>query len=222
MNQANGRPRITTYSPTIFDVNTIDEAKAVILTEEVWSTSDRWQRETPWLAEVAAKELGLTADTILLDFGCGLGRMARELIARTGCWVIGVDISASMRALAASYVDSPRFTACAPEMLPFMPACHAAIAVWVLQHSIRPASDIAMLASRLWPGGTMLVVNNRLRAVPVSRDRTGPFSGWVDDGVDIAEELRRHFEPLVGGVLPKDVIPPTLVERTWWRLYRRT
>jgi len=210
-----------TYAPGVFNVNNVDEAKAIILTPESWSTEERWARETPWLAEVAARGLGLTSETILLDYGCGLGRLARELIKLTGCWVIGVDMSPSMRALAASYVASPRFTACSPEMLPFMPACNAALAVWVLQHTIAPTNDIATLASRMWPGGKILVVNNLLRAVPVSRDGSGTMSGWYDDGINIADELLRHFDPLEGGKLPSEVAPPSLAS-TWWRVYQKS
>jgi SAM-dependent methyltransferase len=213
--------QMTTYAPAIFDVNSLDEAKAIILTPEGWTTDERWERETPWLVDVASRELGLTPNTILLDFGCGIGRLSRELIARTGCWVIGVDISPSMRALATSYVDSPRFTACAPEMLPFMPACHAALAIWVLQHTLAPVSDIATLAGKMWPGGKLLVLNNGGRAVPVSRDGSPNFERWADDGISIADELARKFEPLQGGQLPTELAPPTLVGATWWRVYRQ-
>ena len=33
----------------------------------------------------------------VLDYGCGIGRIAKELILKTSCKVIGVDISESMR-----------------------------------------------------------------------------------------------------------------------------
>ena len=69
-----------TYHPAVFHVNDIAQAMAVIMTPEGSTTAERWEIETPYLADLIAQELTITPDTLLLDYGCGIGRLAYELI----------------------------------------------------------------------------------------------------------------------------------------------
>jgi SAM-dependent methyltransferase len=95
------------YNAGIFDVADLDGARRIILTPEGGQTTDqRWNCETPYLTGLIADNLKLTAGSVVVDYGCGVGRLAKELISRHGCRVIGVDISANMRALADRYVGS--------------------------------------------------------------------------------------------------------------------
>jgi len=98
-----------TYNPGVFNVNSIPAAMSIILTAEDSTTEARWRTETPYLADLINKHFELSANSLLLDYGCGIGRMAKELIGRYGCRVVGVDISPSMRSLAPMYVASDRF-----------------------------------------------------------------------------------------------------------------
>ena len=127
-----------TYFPGIFDVKTSDEAMRIILTAEDSTTQNRWATETPYLADLITSNIKLSDQSLVLDYGCGIGRMAKALIDRHGCRVIGVDMSPSMRALAVGYVASDNFLACPPEMLDVLIArgmrCDAALSIWVLQH----------------------------------------------------------------------------------------
>jgi SAM-dependent methyltransferase len=94
-------PMQATYNSGIFEVANLDDARRIILTPEGGLTTDeRWESETPYLVGLVAENLQLTADSVIVDYGCGIGRLARELIARYGCRVVGVDISAQMRSLA--------------------------------------------------------------------------------------------------------------------------
>jgi SAM-dependent methyltransferase len=94
-----------TYNPEIFSVPNLSQAKNIILTAESSTTEERWKTETPMLAALIAAHNKIGPDTVMLDYGCGIGRMAKELIARHGCRVIGVDISPSMRALSIEPLD---------------------------------------------------------------------------------------------------------------------
>ena len=38
-------------------------------------------------------QLKLTSDSWVLDYGCGVGRLAKVMIEHYGCRVVGVDIS---------------------------------------------------------------------------------------------------------------------------------
>jgi SAM-dependent methyltransferase len=209
-----------TYNPDIFRVRTIDEAKAIILTAEDMGVEHRWATETPYLISLIREQFpSLGANSMVIDYGCGIGRLSRELIAQTGCRVVGVDISASMRALAAYYVDSDRFFACAPEMFDWV--CNGttfdlAIAVWVLQHAFRPADEITRIRKALrLPGGEFFLVNNNERRVPARE------TVWADDGLDIrAMVAAAGFTERASGSIAA-VASPSLAGVTFWASYHR-
>ena len=69
------------------------------------------------IADLMSRHGQLGPNDVVLDYGCGIGRMAKELILRHNCRVIGVDISPNMRALSVQYVNSDNFFACPPAML---------------------------------------------------------------------------------------------------------
>ena len=65
-----------TYNPEIFSVPDLLHAKKIILTAESSSTEERWKTETPMLAGLIAAHNKIGPDTVVLDYGCGIGRMA--------------------------------------------------------------------------------------------------------------------------------------------------
>jgi SAM-dependent methyltransferase len=142
-----------TYDRRVFNVKSMAHARAVILTPEDSSTEERWKNETPYLASLIGEQLQISSDWLLLDYGCGIGRIAKELIARHGCQVIGVDISPSMQALAPVYVASDRFLACSPTILDSLVrrglAFDGAFSVYVPQPCQYPAQDIARIRRAL-------------------------------------------------------------------------
>ncbi|MEE1820304.1 UPF0146 family protein [Streptomyces sp. SP18ES09] len=54
----------------------------------------------------------LGAGARVLDVGCGTGRPVADLLARAGCEVTGIDVSAEMVALARAQVPGARFEQC--------------------------------------------------------------------------------------------------------------
>lgn len=208
------------YSAAVFDVSSIEAAKAIILTPEGGSTDERWAKETPVVADLIGAQVELSPESWVLDYGCGIGRLSKELIARHGCSVIGVDISPYMRALAAVYVSSAKFSVCAPEMLPEL-VRHGVrfdlgIAVWVLQHCVVPQDDIGHIHGAVKPGGGLFLLNNIHRAVP-------SLGGiWHNDGLDIDALVQTAgFQPTSHARrLPEAVCPPGLAELTYWKSYR--
>ncbi len=166
-----------TYHPAVFHVNDIAQAMAVIMTPEGSTTAERWETETPYLADLIAQELTITPDTLLLDYGCGIGRLAYELIQRHNCRVVGVDISPSMRALSVVYTRSDRFMSCSHDMLEGLTArglrFDAALSLWVLQHCATPAQDIARIRNALKPDGHVVRRQRGLSLGADSRERVG-------------------------------------------------
>jgi SAM-dependent methyltransferase len=208
-----------TYNPHVFDVATIGEAMQIILTPEDSTTQHRWATETPYLADLIARSFALTDRSLVLDYGCGIGRLARELIARHGCSVVGVDISASMRSIAVAYVGSDRFFACPPAMLDLLTgrgvAFDLALSIWVLQHCANVRDDIARITRALAPEGELFLVNQRTRAVPTVE------LGWVDDGIDIYALLKEGFRQRSRGSLPAEHTTKNVSRLASWAAFRR-
>ncbi len=208
-----------TYDPSIFmDIATVDDAVRVILTPEDGMTSaHRWKAEAPYLMDLIGKHIAQGAT--VLDYGCGIGRLSKPLIDKYSCDVIGVDISPNMRALATSCVDNQRFVAMHPDMLWMFRRgiADVAIAVWTLQHCLKPDTDIDNISRMLTPGGNLFVVNNVRRVVPVEQGR------WVDDQIDIDTMICEHgFELVERGTLDDDAIAPAqLRANTFWAAYRK-
>ena len=145
--------------------------------------------------------------------------MAKALIERTQCWVIGVDMSQGMRQLAPGYVQSPKFAVVSPPMLDLMIArgfrVELAIAIWVLQHVAQPDVDVGRLQRVLAPGGGVFVANNLRRAVPTDR-------GWAHDGIDVDGLLARSFVPAWRGALPPEIGGDVLPGASFLGAYRKS
>jgi len=208
-----------TYNPAVFNVNDIPQAMSIIMTPEGSTTADRWEKETPYLADLIAEHLNITPDSLLLDYGCGIGRMSHELIKRHNCRIVGVDISPSMRALSVIYTRTNRFMSCSHEMLEGLVArglrFDAALPIWVLQHCAAPAQDIALIKAALKPGGDLFAVNGNVRSIPTVE------LGWVNDGLDIRAMLAAEFELIRDGRPAREQTTDIIAEGTFWAAYRR-
>jgi SAM-dependent methyltransferase len=213
------------YNPEVFDAPDMRRAKEIILTSEGPGADSelRWTAETPYVLELLRQAIALTPDTLVLDYGCGIGRMAKAMIAASGCRVLGLDISADMRRLAPDYVESDRFLAVSPGqcdvLLDAGLRVQAAIAVWVLQHCFDPALEIARLRRALVPGGVLFVLNMPKRAVPAVVDATGAFT-WANDRVDVAALLGAQFQVLAQGEPDRSRTPNMADVGAYWMALR--
>jgi len=207
------------YKPGVFDVRTVNDAKAIILEpDEEITTAQRWERETPFLVREIGRLAQPTAESVLLDYGCGIGRIAKELIRQFGCTVIGVDISFRMRGLAHNYVLSDNFVVCSPasfdQMLQHGLRVDHAYAVWVIQHCQDPSTDVARLARAVGGGGLLYMANTHRRCVPTD-------AGWVDDGQDVRALISDEFDRLTTTPFPEGVVSDHLRQRADCSLWRR-
>jgi SAM-dependent methyltransferase len=196
-------------------VRSITQAKALICTAEDSTTEQRWQNETPYLADLIVKSLDIQARHKVLDFGCGVGRISKELIKRSGCSVFGVDTSVSMRSLAPSYVLDRKFLACAPEMLPLLARANFAVSVWTLQHIPELRDAIETIHHNLVSFGQFFVVNLNGRSLPVDNGK------WYDDKQDTRELLCARFHELAFGRLDSEKTTPRTASRAFWGIYER-
>jgi SAM-dependent methyltransferase len=211
--------RSVQYRAEVFDVRDLDEAKSIILTPEEGATTDeRWEKETPYLVGEIRRRLAPTADSVILDYGCGIGRIARELIRDSGCTVIGVDISFRMRCFAQAYVQSENFVVCSISGLDRLIQrglrVDHAYAVWVIQHCADPSEDITRLAHATQVGGLLYVANTHHRCLPTN-------VGWVDDGQDVTALISSRYDPLGTTPFPEGVVTDELRRIAASSLWRR-
>lgn len=177
------------YVKEIFNPLTFDQAKHVVLTSDP-NNPDKFERETTQLVDILEKELNINEGSTLLDFGCGMGRVSKELITRFNCNVTGVDISERMKTFATLYVSNPKkFKTTEILESNFFDVC---IAVLVLQHTENPAIEIQKISNAMKPDGTFIVLNENKRMVPSDIDSEG-YIIWNDDRFDIFTEIERHF-----------------------------
>ncbi len=204
-----------THDPSVFDVLNEEAARRIILTPEDSTTEARWSRETPYLVDLISSHIDLAPDSTILDYGCGIGRMAKALIERHDCSVIGIEPSTTMASLAMRYVGTNRFSV-ASAYERSEPFADAAIAIWVLQHCPRVCDDVVRIARALKPGGKLFVVNLVHRSVPTVEQ------GWVDDGLDVFGLLSTALgSPIAGARLDQDMTTKRVASASAWAVYRR-
>jgi SAM-dependent methyltransferase len=207
------------FRPETFEVTTIADAKRIIVTPEPGTTTEeRWEKETAYLVADIGTHLGIRPETCVLDYGCGIGRVAKGLIDQFGCRVVGVDFSSSMRLLAPEYVLSERFNVWSPDLLGKMVAkgfrADAAICLWVLQHVLDPMAVMRRIAGALLAEGLLYTLNQATRCVPTDR-------GWVNDGFDVHAGLYTVFKEEHRHGLPASVTTPELAASSMIQLLRK-
>jgi SAM-dependent methyltransferase len=206
------------YNPRIFEVKNVDEAKGIILTPEKGiNTEERWEKETPFTIKQIRELLQPDSNSLLLDYGCGIGRIAKGLIQKLSCRVLGVDISLTMRQLAPGYVNSPLFSVCSTEIFDAMLdkglVFDSAYSIWVIQHCLDPAQDLDRIKKALKPSGRLYILNNLFRAVPTNK-------GWVNDNIDMEDLFSQHFKEVWSSPIPDWLIFPEATKLTLQKVYQ--
>jgi SAM-dependent methyltransferase len=207
------------YRPEIFDTPDIGSAKEIILQPEPGMDTDaRWIRETDFLGDWMAEALQMNSSALALDFGCGLGRLSKIFTDRFGVATVGVDISASMRAMAADYVGSSLFAAVSSEMFSSLVRsgfrADIAVAAWVLQHVLDLPGELDRLWLALKPGGVFVVLNMHRRCIPTT-------AGWADDQQDVHAQIMSRFEGVAEIPIPIFDSTPEVHAQKYLRIYRK-
>jgi SAM-dependent methyltransferase len=189
------------YIKEVFDVTTFEQAKHVVLTTDP-DDPNKFENETNFLVKAIAEQNLIDNGSIVLDFGCGMGRVSKALIEKFDCKVIGLDISASMLTFARLYTANiKKFEGTHNYNTP--ESVDVAMSILALQHSEDPAKEIDNIVNVLKPGGTFILLNESTRFVPSDID-SNRYIVWQDDGFDIFEyvgtKLKKvHTEPYVSG-----------------------
>lgn len=204
------------YNPDFFQPTDIEDAKKIILTEEGCSSEWRWEVETKWNAKMLDTFFDINEDSVVLDWGCGIGRMSKVLIDTYGCRVIGVDLNNDMLSYAKEYVNSNRFipiqTSDAYNKIKPNTITHA-ISIWVFQHSINIQEEIPFIKDCIRPGGQIFVVENISKAIPSSGEIE-----YYDDGVSTQPLLDQNFVVQSHGTIPLKYTTEQIYKTSWWAI----
>lgn len=154
------------------------------------SCEERWEKETPAFARAILRQLPRGA-THILDYGCGVGRLAKEILRQNPkVTVIGVDASLDELAVAREYVNDSRFIAVTPDQIPHR--VDLVYSIYVLQHV--PAVELRHVIERmhyfLKDAGKLVYCSSDYRMA------INAGGGFTDDrhlGVNIRQELERLF-----------------------------
>ena len=192
------------YLSNFFEVSNIEEAKQKILTPENGvTTEERWQKETIPLVNMLLNKLQISEGNTVIDYGCGIGRISKDLLEKINCTMVGVDISKSMRALAEFYCNSETFMSCSTTSLKNLTntgfRANQAFCIWVLQHAEDPLYDLHILHDVLLDGGHFLVLNLDGRCLPTT-------GGWKNDNINVKLEIEKIFKVVEYFSAPKDSI----------------
>lgn len=208
------------YNAEIFETSSLEDAMSIILTPEDGQTSgERWRAETPIIAADVARALELSPGMTVIDYGCGVGRVSKEIIQQTGCFLLGLDFSKSMRAFSQFYVGHPNFLSMAHEGLEHLIAkgvqIDSAFTVYVLQHCPDPAADIDLLWRALRPGGKLFVVEQHSQILPLTQ-------GWTRNTTNVLELLGQRFGPGQDFALTQGAVTDLAIKSVGCKLYTKT
>lgn len=178
------------YIKEVFDVTTFEQAKHVVLTTDP-NDPKKFENETNFLINAITEQNILSSDSVVLDFGCGMGRVSKALIDAFNCKVIGLDISASMLTFARLYTANiKKFEGTQKYDTPN--SVNVALSILALQHSEDPAKEIDNIINTLKPGGTFVLLNESTRYVPSDVD-SNRYIVWKDDGFDIFKYVEERL-----------------------------
>jgi ubiquinone/menaquinone biosynthesis C-methylase UbiE len=179
------------YIKEVFDVETFEHAKHVVLTSDP-DNPNKFENETNFLTDTIAKQNIISSESIVLDFGCGMGRVSKKLIEKFDCNVVGVDISNSMLTFANIYVSKPRkFKPMNSYNMPN--TIDVCVSTFVLQHVQDPKTEIDIIYNNLKVGGYLVLVNENKRYVPSDVD-SNRYIVWHDDGFDVFGEISSRLK----------------------------
>jgi ubiquinone/menaquinone biosynthesis C-methylase UbiE len=155
------------YNPNFFEADSIDHAKKIILYDD--TVPDQWETETKLTIDFFNQKNLFTKDSIVLDWGCGIGRLAKPIIEQFNCKVVGVDFQPNMLKYATEYVNHPNFTTISNEEFFKLPDDYftIGIAVWAFQHCTNLEPIIHNVQRTLKVNSILCIFDSTSKAIPV-------------------------------------------------------
>lgn len=181
------------YISQIFTPTSLEHAKNICLTPDD-EDPNKFVNETNFFIDFVNEKQLIRPQTHVADFGCGMGRISKQLIERIGCKVTGFDISYPMLLTATNYINSDKFAAKKYKKdfkEDLKETFDVVIATFVLQHSEHPEWDLSFIKNILKPNGVFILVNEEKRFIPI--DICEGNVVWHDDEIDIKQATSTNF-----------------------------
>jgi SAM-dependent methyltransferase len=179
------------YQSRIFDPATLQHAKDVVLTPDE-NFPNKFEVTTKYFVDVLDQESLINDDSIVLDFGVGMGRITKEILSRHNCKIVGTDQSLNMLIHATQYInDTQRFVTC--NRVTYPNAFDICIAVFVLQHVEDPVKEIENIFDVVRPNGHLILLNDPKHRYVPGDWREDESVIWFDDYFDIFTEIEKRF-----------------------------
>lgn len=203
------------YNSKFFDPKDLDDAKRIVLGHGFTETDRKWKVETFWNQQLFKKRNFLNQDSIVLDWGVGIGRLSKMMIETFDCQVIGVDISRKMLSYAAEYVNNDKFRYyTVDEFINTDFVFTNATATWAIQHSITPDEDLQLIKSRLIDTGVLFVLDEVHPVLPT----TGEYPWYILKRKSI-DTVIKYFKPIEIGTFPQIYNIPEN-ENSYWGFFK--
>jgi len=174
----------------------VEHSKRLVFDYEAFDFEKRWENETQFTIDLIDAHTSLDHTSRVLDYGSGVGRLAKPVIERFGCCVDAYEPSADLRLHAKTYVGDERYQhVTEPQTYDLI------ICAWValLIDDVDGLYD--MFASVLKPTGMLLVIDYEHQLL-------------TDDGINykrvkngkVKSSLERQFDVLYTGNVPDKYI----------------
>jgi 2-polyprenyl-3-methyl-5-hydroxy-6-metoxy-1,4-benzoquinol methylase len=183
------------YIRQVFDATDLEIGKQICLSKDV-RYPNKFEEETQFLIDFIKQNNLINSKTGVADFGCGMGRVAKELVENFNCAVMGFDTSMHMLRLAEQYVEHDNFKI-QKYKKDYEWNKHKFdifVASFVLQHSEHPKEDIDFIYNNLKKDGVVILVNEPERLLPV--DIKDGYAVWYDDKISIIDLISKKFKNL--------------------------
>jgi SAM-dependent methyltransferase len=169
----------------------MQHAKDIVLTPDP-ANPNKFEDETNQLVNIIANENIISDQKVVLDFGCGMGRVSKQLIERFKCEVIGLDMSIDMLKLATMYVaDSNKFVTCSSFIRKGV--IDVCLAAYVLQHVEHPVKEIETIADAMRKDGYFILLNEAEGRLVPGDVRSDNSVIWFNDDFNVFKEVEKHF-----------------------------
>lgn len=157
------------YNENFFEPKDFEDAKRIVLGYGNMESVHKWDVETEWTVSMFKRHKILNSDSVVLDWGVGVGRMSKAIIDTFGCTVVGVDINQSMLNHASEYVGSNKFTPMlVDEFVNSSITVTSAIAIWALQHSVNVLDNLQTIKEHLIYKGKLFVFEETKPCIPLN------------------------------------------------------
>ena len=208
-------PHIPNYNPDFFTPIDLADAKRIILGHGVNEDSSRWEVETNWNKLLFESKNYINKDSLVLDWGCGIGRLSKMIIDTFGCKVVGVDINQKMLDYSKEFVNDDRFSTVLAKDFNTTGKFTFALSVWALQHSINPDKDLDSIKKSLTDDGAFFVFEETRPVIPITGDHP-----WFILKKSNFKTINEKFSLIETGEFPKE-LEISENNYSWWAFLRK-